>query len=31
MALHVAPGHLLGRDGGSFQKVTINPYTNAVC
>ena len=30
MALHVAPGHLVGRDGGSFQEVTINPYTNAV-
>lgn len=30
MAIYVAPGHLVGRDGGSFQEVTMNTSNHSV-
>lgn len=30
MAIYIAPGHVVGRDGGSFQEVTMNTQTHSV-
>lgn len=30
MAIYVAPGHKVNRDGGSFQEVTMNTQSHSV-